>query len=692
MQSTAKLQRLLEQTTRRLRDEERLGNLFAYLTGNCDEAELLPKAAREVCALNFAGCSILTVGTDENGCCFLQGELISPFTDSVLELPSLAPYPDLTGLIRSQTPSFQLPAAHGLLHELSACYGNIPLAAALFPIRCRGSVLALLLVLASQAHFGQELAEYTCDDSLFSAYTLNYLIRVANMLGSGLGNALLQIQMRDAQDYLQLQNVSVQEQAAELIEMNAELISVQNELQAQYYALESANSRLAALATTDGMTTLANHRAFQEEIARQVARVERSQAPLSLLLVDVDRFKQYNDSFGHPAGDVVLQMVGRLIAEIVREGDYPARYGGEEFAVILPDTEAETARQVAERLRAAVAATDFPNREITISVGIAQHSPAESAATIIQRADIALYEAKSAGRNCVIVLPSTLSSWSNAETEAAAATVRAPSDSESDGPPSLALSLESADSTSTDAEQAGNHSFWNAEDGGIEGLLQETPAAILSELLDVLDRRYVLPTGHTQRIIRFALRLGQELADYYEEQRSARPLLPILTSGDLINIAYGALLHDIGKSGISDAILRKESQLTSEEWRQIRRHPLVGAELIAPSPLFSRALPVVRYHHERWDGTGYPQGLVGDAIPLGARVFAVCNVFDILLASTPYHKKRSFEEAREEIVQGSGTQFDPDVVMAFLRIPESEWERIDPRLSQSPPSNALRAA
>jgi ribonuclease P protein subunit RPR2 len=124
--------------------------------------------------------------------------------------------------------------------------------------------------------------------------------------------------------------------------------------------------------------------------------------------------------------------------------------------------------------------------------------------------------------------------------------------------------------------------------------------------------------------------------------------------------------------------------LTEDEWRQVRRHPLAGAELIAEHPLLSRALPVVRYHHERWDGDGYPQGLAGEAIPLGARIFSVCDTLDILTTTRPYRAQMTYPAAREEIARGSGTQFDPDVVAAFLRIPEEEWLRLT-----TPHSSAL---
>jgi diguanylate cyclase (GGDEF)-like protein len=178
---------------------------------------------------------------------------------------------------------------------------------------------------------------------------------------------------------------------------------MQQELEAQYSQLEEANVRLEQLAATDGLTGLANHRAFQEELAHLVARVKRDGKPLSVLLLDVDYFKKYNDSFGHPAGDEVLKTIAQILKQTIRQSDLAARYGGEEFAILLYDADAETAAIVAERSRAAIAAHEFPHREVTVSVGVAVHVVGEEGAVLVQRTDTALYQSKHNGRNRVTV-------------------------------------------------------------------------------------------------------------------------------------------------------------------------------------------------------------------------------------------------------------------------------------------------
>ncbi len=166
--------------------------------------------------------------------------------------------------------------------------------------------------------------------------------------------------------------------------------------------LEAANARLEALATLDGLTGLKNHRAFQERLEREWERTLRYNTPLSLLLLDVDHFKQYNDTFGHPAGDQVLQTVAHLLQRGARDSDFAARYGGEEFVVVLPHTDCAGARTAAERLRAAIGQAPWPQRPVTASFGVATLTAAmRSRAELIAQADRALYRSKESGRNRV---------------------------------------------------------------------------------------------------------------------------------------------------------------------------------------------------------------------------------------------------------------------------------------------------
>jgi response regulator RpfG family c-di-GMP phosphodiesterase len=186
--------------------------------------------------------------------------------------------------------------------------------------------------------------------------------------------------------------------------------------------------------------------------------------------------------------------------------------------------------------------------------------------------------------------------------------------------------------------------------------LQETYRATLETLGAALDSRDVGTEAHSRRVHGYAL---------------ATARLHGLMEEELVDLAHGVLLHDIGKIGIPDNILLKPGSLSSEEWAIMRRHPEIGKRLIENIPFLKGAVPIVYCHHERWDGTGYPQGLKGAAIPLGARIFMVVDAFDAMTFDRPYSRAISFEAAKAEIRRCAGSHFDPAVVASFLRVPDA---------------------
>jgi len=193
------------------------------------------------------------------------------------------------------------------------------------------------------------------------------------------------------------------------------------------------------------------------------------------------------------------------------------------------------------------------------------------------------------------------------------------------------------------------------ENARLFNALAEAYDQTLDALVAALDTRDRETEGHSQRVVRFALLIAAEMA--YPED-------------DLNNLQRGALLHDIGKIGIPDAILRKPGPLDDDEWEIMRKHPEFGRRMLAGIPFLNRPLDVIYAHQERYDGTGYPKGLAGEAIPIGARIFAVADAFDAITSDRPYRKAQSLETARQVIRDNSGTQFDPKVVQVFLSIPD----------------------
>ncbi|HYP28005.1 MAG TPA: HD domain-containing phosphohydrolase [Blastocatellia bacterium] len=200
----------------------------------------------------------------------------------------------------------------------------------------------------------------------------------------------------------------------------------------------------------------------------------------------------------------------------------------------------------------------------------------------------------------------------------------------------------------------------NANEGLSKALteLDSTYSSTISALVAALETRNVETRGHSDRVVIYSLRLGRELG---------------LDEKELKSLELGALFHDIGKIGIEDKILLKPMHLSSEEWKEMRKHPEKGMRIIEGIPHLRGALPVVAQHHERWDGRGYPMGYAGEEIDLKARIFAVADAIDAVTSNRPYDGPRSFEEAHRELRSGAGKQFDPKVVEAFERIPLEEW-------------------
>ncbi|MGA2284735.1 MAG: HD domain-containing phosphohydrolase [Dehalococcoidia bacterium] len=199
----------------------------------------------------------------------------------------------------------------------------------------------------------------------------------------------------------------------------------------------------------------------------------------------------------------------------------------------------------------------------------------------------------------------------------------------------------------------------NREILSMSARLKETYDATLEALAAALDARDSETGGHSSRVTVYTMDMARELGI---EERSDKWL----------DIERASLLHDVGKIGVSDAILNKPGPLTSEEWQQMRKHPAIGYEMLKDVKFLSSAAEIVYAHHERFDGKGYPVGLAGEDVPLGARIFAVADAFDAMTSNRPYRRALSVDKAREEIVGNSGSQFDPRIVEAFLHCIE-DW-------------------
>jgi diguanylate cyclase (GGDEF) domain/uncharacterized domain HDIG len=364
---------------------------------------------------------------------------------------------------------------------------------------------------------------------------------------------------------------------------------------------------LEELVNIDGLTKLYNHRYFYDSLIEKVKIGEGNNTPVSMIFIDIDYFKQYNDTFGHQKGDYVLKKIGELIKENKRKGDIAARYGGEEFALLLPNTGENEALSIAENLRSEIESTYFegeetqPKGKITVSMGVTVFpDKAKDEIELIKSADDALYRAKFFDKNRVEAYKSILDKIKN-----------------------------------------------NIDEKDVELV------ASIKTLISVINAKDRYTYGHVERVVIYSKILADKLK---------------LSEKDKEILTYGAYIHDIGKINISKEVLIKKMKLTNEEWEELKQHPANGVEIIKSVKSLEEVIPLIISHHERYDGNGYPNKQKGEEIPYLARILTVVDSFDAMTSNRPYNTIKTYEEAVEEIIRCSGTQFDPDIAKAFAEV------------------------
>ncbi|HEY3190397.1 MAG TPA: diguanylate cyclase, partial [Solirubrobacteraceae bacterium] len=326
--------------------------------------------------------------------------------------------------------------------------------------------------------------------------------------------------------------------------------------------------RLAEIAITDPLTGLRNHRAFQEDIGRELQRVARTGIPVALAIVDVDELKAVNDSQGHQAGDERLQALADAIRATGRAADAAYRIGGDEFAVILPDARAWGALEFVQRLRAATQT----GAGFTVTAGISEAVALRSKDDLIREADLALLGAKRTHQDAAIFGP---------------------------------------DMAPDAAAPAGDD--------------EHHTRTLSSALARAVDAKDSYTRSHCQTVSQLCGLIGTELG--FEGERLTR-------------LRLAGLLHDVGKIGVPDAILNKPAKLTDDEYELMKRHSLLGYDIVQAADMELEAR-WVRHHHERYDGRGYPDGLAGDEIPLEARIIHVADAYDSMRTNRVYQRTRT---------------------------------------------------
>ena len=368
------------------------------------------------------------------------------------------------------------------------------------------------------------------------------------------------------------------------------------------------NLKLKELAVKDGLTGLLNHRSFQDVLDTYITDSQKEDKQVSLLFMDIDNFKNYNDINGHQKGDWLLTRLGEILRNTVDDLGVVARYGGEEFAIILYDQTEEAALNLGELIRQNIQQTYFtgqelqPNKNITVSIGVSTYPKvAKNKKQLIELADNALYRAKSFDKNRV-------------------------------------------------------ERYYNILDE-IDSSIDKKALESIANILNKINKKDKYTYGHSERVVIYA----KKFAMYLDMDENSKK--------DLLLAAY---LHDIGKLEISKELLNKREKLSQSEFNILRQHPTLGADLVSNIEAFNAVVPVIKHHHEKYDGSGYPNNIKGNEIPYLARVLTIIDSFDAMTSKRPYNVRKDYNQAIIELKKCAGSHFDVELVSKFIDMLQSD--------------------
>lgn len=399
---------------------------------------------------------------------------------------------------------------------------------------------------------------------------------------------------------------------------NGEVYS-QSEIELLYTLLNNAsvvieNARMYELAKheaiTDGLTKLYNHRYFHETLAEWLNESEYD--VFSIVMIDVDHFKFFNDLHGHSVGDQALVKIANILNESRYENDIVARYGGEEFAILMPNVEGEDSLKIVERIRRKVEndfSSESSNYFVTVSAGVASYPKhGDTGLKVLDCADDAMYAAKNTGRNKVILYV----------------------DKDEDNLLDVSDDVKSMQDT-----------------------IKSAYLSSIYALAATIDAKDKYTYGHSENVSRFAVELAKELG--FDDKR-------------IEIIKNAGLLHDIGKIGIPENILSKTERLTNDEYEIMKKHVDIAIDIIKHVPNLLEVIPAIMSHHERYDGFGYPRGIKGENIPIEGRILSVVDAFDAMISDRPYREPFSIDYALKELEDNIDTQFDSKITKVFIKL------------------------
>jgi len=391
--------------------------------------------------------------------------------------------------------------------------------------------------------------------------------------------------------------------------------------------------KIRLLANTDELTGLDNRRHFFDILERELFSGRIKGKSLCMMMIDIDHFKRVNDTYGHLAGDRILKQMGKILKENTYPLDVVGRYGGEEFVILMPETSPSKAAKAAEKLRVLIDGHYWDigkeSISVTVSIGIASIDSGNSH-DLIKKADEALYRAKEQGRNRVVC-------WEDTQTH------------------------------ETKKIQSKNYDELQIKVSSFAKQMRSQILELISSFTKTLAAKDPYTANHSKNTQVYALAIANEMKVSEELKEK---------------IEVASLLHDIGKIGVPDWILLKTGPLGEYDREIIEQHPIISVEILEPIGMFRNELPIIRQHHENFDGTGYPDRLTGREICVGARILAVADAFDAMTSDRPYRMAKSCEESLREMADCSGSHFDPEVVEAFRVVyeknkkdwPLANWE------------------
>ncbi len=425
---------------------------------------------------------------------------------------------------------------------------------------------------------------------------------------------------------------------------SSEIHSSLYEILANYIGLFLHNEKLMentlVSSTTDALTNLYNHRKFQEILAAQLKIAKNTSQNLVVTIIDVNNISDINKTHGHAKGDEIIKKVAEVVKKNIRQNDVAARYGGDEIGIIMADTDTAEAKYLAEYISYLLSCVSIDGvGPIKISIGMATYPNSnQEQEKLLILAEQAMYMSMSKGyKNGIssIVCSDDFDFWDDIALHSFT---------------SVLVKRHAQIGINLDAELI--NKFTSEEIKSKNHLIE-----VVTSLAAAIDAKDTYTKGHSSSVSLYAEALARAIN---------------LPEEEVERIKLGALLHDIGKIGIPENVLRKPTNLNEDEWAIMKQHPTIGAEkVLSPNASLHDLIPMVKYHHEHWDGSGYPDGLKDENIPLEARIVSIADCYHALISDRPYRAGLSVKKACEILQVGSNVQWDGDLVRKFITIAPS---------------------